>query len=63
MTGDTFSAEHIIADAPLYLNYLSVNGEGLGTYVCGSKTGVRFVIENNWLQKDKKGLSGIWKAR
>ena len=47
MTGDTFSAEHIIADAPLYLNYLSVNGEGLGTYVCGSKTGVRFVIENN----------------
>ena len=44
MAGDTFSVEHIIADAPLYLNHLSRNGEDLGTYVCGSKTGVRFIV-------------------
>lgn len=46
MAGETFSVEHIIADAPLYLNYPSGNGEDLGTYVCGSKTDVRLVIEN-----------------
>lgn len=43
--GDVFRVEHIIADAPLYLNCLTRGEENLGTYVCGSKTGIRFVVE------------------
>lgn len=45
IAGDIFSVEHIIADAPLYLNNLIRGGENRGTYVCGSKTGIRFVFE------------------
>lgn len=44
--GDRFIVDNIIADAPLYLNHLTHADEDLGTYVCGSKTGVRFVVEN-----------------
>lgn len=55
-TGDEFRVEHIIADAPLYLNSLTRGEENLGTYVCGSKTGIRFFVEN-LNKKDKKGLS------
>lgn len=45
--GDRFRVEHIIADAPLYLNHLTRDGEDLGTYVCGSKTGIRFVVDDH----------------
>ena len=43
--GDRFCVEQIIADAPLYLSHLTQGGDDIGTYVCGSKTGVRFVVE------------------
>ncbi len=44
--GDRFHTAYIIADAPLYLSNLTRGGSDLGTYVCGSKTGIRFAIEN-----------------
>lgn len=44
--GDRFRTARIIADAPLYLDHLTRDADDMGTYVCGSKTGVRFVLEN-----------------
>lgn len=44
--GDRFLVDNIIADAPLYLNHLIREEKDLGTYVCGSKTGIRFIVES-----------------
>lgn len=45
--GDRFSAATVIGGAPLFLDHLIRDGRDLGTYVCGSRTGVRFVIEKD----------------
>lgn len=42
--GDRFSTSHIIANVSLYLYNLRREGNDLGTYVCGCRTGIRFAI-------------------
>ena len=42
--GDTFQCLHVIDSEPLYLDHLTRDGIGLGVYVCGRETGVRFRI-------------------
>lgn len=43
--GDTFQCLHVIDSEPLYLDHLTRGGVGLGVYVCGRKTGVRFSVQ------------------
>lgn len=42
--GDRFRCSSIISDAPLYLDHLTRQGDDLGVYVCGRRSGVRFAI-------------------
>lgn len=42
--GDTFRCPMIISGEPLYINLFAKDGNRPGVYVCGSRTGVTFLI-------------------
>ncbi|MDE7386735.1 MAG: hypothetical protein K2N28_06310 [Muribaculaceae bacterium] len=45
--GDRFRCPMILAGEPLYLDNLIKDGNLIGVYVCGSKTGITFKIPTN----------------
>lgn len=45
LPGDTFTAPLIVAGEPLYLSDLIHSGEKAGIYVCGRRSGIRFLRE------------------